>query len=142
MRQIVSLRIPENLDVGVLIVRVCTGIVFILHRYPKMFGGVVEWAKYGALGMESIGVEFFLPFWGFMAAFAEFIGGICLVLGLFSRPALILIFLTMIFAGLFHLTSGKGSPAAAIQWGVIAGALFTTGPGKYSLDHKLFSESS
>ncbi len=55
---------------------------------------------------------------------------------------LISIFLTMVFAVLFHVTSGKGSPAAAIQFGVIVSALFIAGPGKFTLDKILFSKSS
>lgn len=139
--QITRLRFPEYLDIGLLIVRVCTGVVFMYHGYPKMFGGIIAWEKYGVLGMSSIGVDFFLPFWGFMAAFSEFIGGLFLLFGLFSRPALILIFLTMFFAVLYHINSGKGSPVSAMQWIAITTALFLAGSGKYSLDYLLVNKT-
>lgn len=142
VKLIANLGFPEYQNLGLLLIRGCIGIVFIFHGYPKMFGGTMEWAALGATGMGSIGVDFFLPFWGFMAAFSEFVGGICLVLGLFFRPAALLIFFTMVFAVLFHVTSGKGSPAAAIQFGVIVSALFIAGPGKFTLDKILFSKSS
>ena len=142
VKLIANFGFSEYKNFGLFLIRVCIGIVFILHGYPKMFGGTMEWAALGATGMSSIGVGFFLPFWGFMAAFAEFVGGICLVIGIFSRPAALLIFITMVFAALFHITSGKGSPASAIQLGVIVSALFISGPGKYSLDHLFFSKLS
>ncbi len=141
VKLIANFGFSEYKNFGLFLIRVYIGIVFILHGYPKMFGGTMEWAALGATGMSSIGVGFFLPFWGFMAAFSKFIGGICLVLGLFFRPAALLIFVTMVFAALFHITSGKGSADEAIQLGVIVSALFISGPGKFSLDHILFSKS-
>ena len=142
VKLIANFGFSEYQNFGLFLIRVCIGIVFMLHGYPKMFGGIIKWAELGATGMSSIGVDFILPFWGFMAAFSKFIGGICLVLGLFFRPAALLIFITMVFAALFHITSGKGSPASAIQLGVIVSALFISGPGKYSLDHLFFSKLS
>ena len=141
VKLIANFGFSEYKNFGLFLIRVYIGIVFILHGYPKMFGGTMEWAGLGAFGMSSIGVDFFLPFWGFMAAFSEFVGGICLVIGIFSRPAALLIFVTMVFAALFHITSGKGSADEAIQLGVIVSALFIFGPGKFSLDHILFSKS-
>jgi len=57
----------------------------------------------------------------FMAAFAEFIGGACVVLGLFFRVATLLLFFTMAAATRFRFQKGDGLHGAvhAIEDGVV-----------------------
>ena len=73
-------------DEGLLILRIGLGIMFILHGLPKMMGGPEQWAGLG-MAMGNLGITFAPAFWGFMAAFAELVGGICLLLGIMLRPA-------------------------------------------------------
>ncbi len=99
-------------DVGLLILRVGFGIMFMFHGAPKLFGGPERWGKLGA-AMGNFGIDFLPAFWGFMASFSEFFGGILLILGLFFRPACILLTLTMIVAAGFHI--GRGDCATSFS---------------------------
>ena len=125
-------------DVGLLILRIGIGCMFLFHGAPKLFGGTEKWEKVGA-AMGSIGIQFMPVFWGFMAAISEFFGGICIVLGLFFRPACILLTITMAVAASRHLGKGEGLGGAshAIEDGIVFLSLILIGPGKYSLDEKL-----
>lgn len=125
-------------DMGLLILRIGIGIMFILHGYPKIMGGPDDWAKLGIKGMGSVGIQSFHIFWGFMAAISEFIGGILLALGFLFRPALFFMFFTMVFAALSHITTGKGIPYLAIESGILFFSLILIGPGRYSLDRIIF----
>ncbi len=125
-------------DFGLLILRIGIGGMFIFHGAPKMLGGPEKWEKIGA-SMANVGIEFVPVFWGFMASFSEFIGGICIILGLFFRPACILLTITMTIAALGHLSRGDGlrGAAHAIEDGIVFLSLIFIGPGKYSLDEWL-----
>jgi putative oxidoreductase len=79
-------------------------------------------------------------FAAYLAGAAEFFGGIALVLGLFFRPATFLMAFTMLVALIFHLS--KGDPflkySHALESGIVFISLIFVGPGKFSLDEKLF----
>ena len=121
-------------DQGLLFLRVGLGIMFVMHGLPKMLGGPDQWAGLG-MAMGNLGVGFAPAFWGFMAAFAELIGGVCLILGFMMRPACGLLFITMLVAAVFHIKKGDGIMGAshAIELGIVFLSLIVIGPGKYSL---------
>jgi putative oxidoreductase len=125
-------------DFGLLILRLGIGSMFLFHGAPKMFGGPEKWEKLGT-AMANVGIQFMPAFWGFMSAFAEFIGGILIVTGLFFRPACILLTINMTVAAVMHLSRGDGLGGAshAIEDGIVFLSLILIGPGKYSLDDKL-----
>ncbi len=125
-------------DFGLLFLRIGIGGMFIFHGAPKMFGGPERWERIGA-SMASVGIEFVPVFWGFMASFSEFIGGIGIILGLFFRPVCILLTITMTIAASGHLSRGEGLRGAshAIEDGIVFLSLIFIGPGKYSLDEWL-----
>ena len=125
-------------DFGLLFLRIGIGGMFIFHGAPKMFGGPERWERLGA-SMANVGIEFAPVFWGFMASFSEFIGGICIILGLFFRPVCILLAITMAIAASGHLSRGEGlrGAAHAIEDGIVFLSLIFIGPGKYSLDEWL-----
>ncbi len=125
-------------DFGLLFLRIGIGGMFIFHGAPKMFGGPERWERIGA-SMAIVGIEFVPVFWGFMASFSEFIGGICIILGLFFRPVCILLTITMTIAASGHLSRGEGlrRAAHAIENGIVFLSLIFIGPGKYSLDEWL-----
>jgi putative oxidoreductase len=126
-------------NTGLLLLRIGIGIMFILHGWPKMAGGPERWARIGA-NMQLLGIEFAPEFWGFMAAFAETVGGALLVLGFFFRPVLILLVITMLVAGMRHVSAGDGfgGYAHALEAAILFFSLFFIGPGKYSLDRFFF----
>ena len=99
-------------DEGLLFLRLGLGIMFILHGWPKMLGGPEQWAGLG-MAMGNLGIGFAPVFWGFMAAFAELVGGACLILGFMPRIACGLLFITMAVATVFHLKKGDGVMVAS-----------------------------
>lgn len=121
---------------GLLNLRVGIGLLFIIHGYPKIMGGPVFWTQIGG-AMGTIGITFLPAFWGFMAAFSEFFGGILLVVGFMVRPASLLLAFTMVMAALHHITAGDpfGHTAHPIKALLIFIALALCGPGKYAVDN-------
>ena len=124
-------------NTGLLIMRIGIGIMFIVHGFPKLAGGLAGWAELGG-SMKVVGVNFLPVFWGFMAAVAETFGGFLLIVGLFFRPACIALVFTMIIAALVHFGKGDGLGGAshAIELGIVFFSLIFVGPGKYSVDKK------
>ena len=124
-------------DHGLLVLRLGIGSMFLFHGVPKLMGGPAVWKKLGG-AMAYFGIKFAPTFFGFMAAFAEAIGGCCFILGLFYRPACILLGITMIVAANFHLGKGDGLKGAshAIELGIIFWSMILIGPGAYSMDQK------
>lgn len=125
-------------DFGLLLARIGLGLSFIfLHGYPKLVGGVETWKVVGS-AMSNLGIDFFPAVWGFLAGFTEAVGGLFLLLGLFYRPACLLLAFTMLVAGMNHLAMGDGLMGAAHAFEllvVFVGLLFV-GPGKYSVDKR------
>jgi putative oxidoreductase len=127
---------------AILISRLIIGAAFAyVHGWKKIIGGSEMWTNLGG-AMKSIGINFLPVFWGFMASFSEFFGGILVAVGLFFRPSAILIFVTMVVAAAFHFNNGD--PISKIFYPLeIAALMFLmiyTGPGKYSLDKMFFNK--
>ena len=122
-------------DLGLLILRIGIGLMFILHGWPKLTGGPEKWEQIGKT-MEIVGITFVPVFWGFMAAFAEVIGGALIMLGLFYKLACILLAITMLVATIRHATAGDGfgGYSHSLEAAILFFSLIFIGPGKYSLD--------
>jgi len=124
-------------DTGLLILRLGIGAMFAWHGWPKITGGPEFWGKIG-MATGSVGIHFAPVFFGFMAAAAEFGGGICLILGLSTRLACVFLTINMIVAAAMHLGKGDGLAVAshAIEAGILFFSLILIGAGRYSLDEK------
>ena len=123
---------------GLLRMRIGLGAMMITHGYPKLMGGTDLWTKIGG-AMSMVGIYAYPTFWGFMAAFAESICALFVILGLWFRPACILISFTMMIAAMHHLTDAKtttplGDASHAIELAFAFFGLIFVGPGKYSVD--------
>ncbi|WP_221929865.1 DoxX family membrane protein [Fodinibius sediminis] len=125
-------------NIGLLLLRVGLGIMFMLHGYPKVFGGPEMWSQVGS-SLQSIGIGFAPMFFGFMAGIIEFFGGLFLLLGLFFVPSVLLLLIVMLVATFTHL--GAGDPftlySHSIELGIVFLSLLFIGSGKYNLDKKL-----
>ncbi len=122
-----------------LTIRVGLGIMFVKHGWPKIVGGPEKWAEVGT-AMERLGVDFLPTFWGLVAAFAEFGGGILLGLGLVFRPAAALLAFTMLVATMVTSDNFKdlGNSSHSIEVGVVFLGLILIGPGRWALDPLVF----
>ena len=129
------MKIKPNMDLGLLILRVGIGVSFCyLHGFPKLMGGPQMWEGIGG-AMGKLGINFLPVFWGFMAALSESLGGLLLVLGIFTRTAAAFMAFTMVIATINHLSSGDSLAKAshAMEVGVIFLAFICMGSGKYAI---------
>jgi putative oxidoreductase len=126
-------------DFTLLFLRTGIGLSYIfIHGWGKIFGGPERWTKVGS-AVGYVGIDFLHPFWGIMAALAEFGGGLLILLGILYRPGLALVIITMFVAAIQHLAKGDGIFRAAypMEMAVVLIAMFILGPGKYSLQYYL-----
>jgi putative oxidoreductase len=119
---------------ALLVLRIAAGIIFIYHGYGKLFGG--------APGMEAFTgmvakIGFPLPMlFAYAAALSEFVGGIMILLGVFTQYAAIftaiVMFVALVFVKKFNLPAAD--PDIALL--AISIALALMGGGKFSLWRK------
>lgn len=124
---------------GLLLLRIGTGWAFMMHGFPKVKGGPEYWEQVGG-AMTNLGITFAPAFWGFMGGITEFVGGFLLLLGLFFRPVTLLLFITMCVATNMHISQGDdfNTYSHALEAAILFISLYLIGPGKISLDQKLF----
>lgn len=123
-----------GVDAGLAALRVVVGAVFMAHGAQKLFiwgvAGVV--GGFAEMGIPLAGVV------GPAVALAELIGGLALVLGLFTRVAGLALAAVMLGAlVIVHLPAGFFLPNGmefVLTLLAAAAALALTGPGAYSLD--------
>lgn len=124
-------------DLGLLIMRLGLGLAFIfIHGLSKIKGGPEVWSKLGK-PMSNLGIDFLPGFWGFMAAFSEFIVPFFIIAGFFFRPATFLLAGTMFVAMVMHLTNLDpwNKVAYPMELLIVFTGLFFIGPGRYSVDY-------
>lgn len=138
--------LSTNNSFSSLALRLSAGVIFVAHGAQKLFG------SFGGNGLEatgqwmaSIGLE---P--GYLMALAagsaEFFGGIALLIGLLTRPAAVVLAITMLVAIVtVHLSNGLFLSNGGYEFGLallgISVALVFSGGGKFSLDRKLSGSS-
>jgi putative oxidoreductase len=122
---------------GLLILRLGLGGMFVYHGLPTLLGGPARWESLGR-ALRAVGIDFAPTFFGFMAGMAEAGGGLCLALGIAFRPALAMLASTMVVAAAFHLDRGDGFGKAshAIEAAIVFGSLLLIGPGRYVASFK------
>jgi uncharacterized membrane protein YphA (DoxX/SURF4 family) len=131
-----SLSENKTLNAAWLLFRVHLGLSLALHAgLPKMQDGMApDWF---VQQVGEIGFTFISPaFWATVASWGEFIGGICLALGLFTRlSALQLAFQFFVISFIWYDTPEPLSGMYFQQtlfWGYVLAAF--AGGGKYSID--------
>jgi putative oxidoreductase len=129
---------PTTVDTALLFIRIVMGLAFLIHGWGKI-QTPFSWMPPGA------------PVPGFfqgLAAVSEFGGGLALILGLVTRLGALGLAITMLVASLMHAfafhdpfvnTTGQGG-SFELPLVYLAIALFfvVNGPGRFSLDKKLF----
>lgn len=121
-------------NVGYVLMRVFVGVAMLTHGFPKLMAGPEMWRGLGGI-MGSIGIPGPAVFWGFMAAFAESIGAVMLILGVLTPLAAFLIVVTMTVAAFVaHAGDPFGDRELALLF-LFSGLLFMLkGAGAYSID--------
>lgn len=94
-----------NNKLAFLILRIGIGVLFTIFGIMKIAAGPGTWEFLGGT-LKIVGITFWPAVWGFLATMAELLGGLALITGLFVRPAMIALLLTMVVATLFKITSG------------------------------------
>ncbi|MFC5469162.1 DoxX family protein [Cohnella suwonensis] len=126
------------LDVGLLVIRVIVGLLFIGHGAQKLFGMFGGYGPKGTGGwMESVGIKPGVA----MAVFAgslELVGGALFATGLFTWLAAAFLAITMLGAIKVHAPNGVWSTANGYEYplvllAVVIGVAFA-GAGEYSID--------
>lgn len=127
-----------NPELGLAILRVVLGVVFISHGAPRLFAaGVGEFT--GMLGGMGVPLAGFLAW---VVTLLEFFGGIALVAGFMVTPLAIL-FVVHMFTGIVLVHApigwyvvGPGQGGAEFNTLLIAGllALLLAGPGAAAVD--------
>lgn len=126
--------LKKNLNAGLLLVRLGVGGSMIVHGLPKLLNQE-KWAQLGSQ-MQLIGIDFLPEFFGFMAGFAEAVGGLFFLIGLLTRTSSAMLAFTMLIAMLSHIARGDGfGPSShAMELGFVFLGFILTGPGQYSVD--------
>lgn len=123
---------------GVLLLRLGIGALLAFHGYPILTGGGTVWADVGAgAAIVSLPSTFF-EYAGLASGIAQFIGGILIIIGFFTRgTALVLaIVLGFVIANLVVAGSFQLSFLAHLQIELALLSLVFIGPGRLSLDRK------
>ena len=132
---------PRQVDLGLLLLRVALGIVFMTHGGQKLF-------VMGLAGVTGGFTQMGIPAPGLTAplvALVEFGGGLALLLGLLTRLAALGIAVDMLGAMFFvHLKNGFFLPMGyefVLVLFLVAATLLITGAGAYSIDARLGARS-
>lgn len=131
------------LNIGLFIIRLVIGLLFIGHGTQKLFGWFGGYGLKGTGGwFESIGMKPGVTM-AVIAGLAEFIGGILFTLGFLTPLAGILMAGTMLMAIVkVHAPNGLWATANGYEFNLtllaVAIGVALIGPGQYALDAILF----
>ena len=122
---------------GIAILRVLTGIVFLVHGHQKVFG-------FGIAGVQGLFTKMGAPLpmvTGPLVAFLEFFGGIALIIGLLTRLTALGFAIDMLGAILIvhgkNGFSGPGGYELVLVLFTASLALAFAGPGALSVDEMI-----
>lgn len=121
---------PVINDIVLFVVRIFVGFAMISHGFPKLMKLVgdkeIEFFDFLGLGAQNS---------LFLAVFAEFICSIFIIMGLFTRWAVLFLMITMAVAGLVvHGADAFGDREMSLLYLANYIMIFAFGPGKYSVD--------
>ena len=141
---------PFGNSYAALFLRLGLGVIFFAHGAQKVLGWFGGYGLAGSLGYFENYLGISAPLF-YLTAFTEFLGGIAIIFGLFSRVFAVGYFIEMLVV-LFKIHLPMGF---FMNWGAIAGhgegyefhialiamslAAALVGPGTYSLDYVIAS---
>ena len=126
-----------SLDIALLLLRIGAAALILTHGFSK-FMKIMD-GDFGFMDPIGIGATSSL----FLVTFAEFFCAIALLFGFFTRGALIPLIINMlVIVFIAHGDDPFGRKELPLLYLISFITLFLTGPGKLSLDEKLFGSSS
>lgn len=123
---------PLANDLGLLILRILSGAVLLTHGYPKLQKILAGDLNFGdPIGLGQIPSLY-------LTTFAEFFCAILVIIGLYTRLALIPLIINMAVAFfIVHAADDFGTKEKSVLFLGMFIVLFFTGAGRYSIDNKL-----
>jgi putative oxidoreductase len=129
------------LPVAETLVRIVVGLMFLMHVSAKFKVGA------SAVAANIFAKNGFEPAlaWAYLTMFIELFGGVCLIVGLFTRFAAAVLAIEMLIALLFvHLPKGYSAGAGGYEYvlliGVVCFVFAIRGGGPYSVDRLVGKE--
>ena len=133
-------------DLGLLVLRVVFGLVIFIFGIQKLMGGGAMFEHIGG-ALAMFGITWQPKLWGLLSALTETFGGLAIILGVFFRPAALLLIGNMVVATVANAKmTGAVDTSSVMAFAVWLGkvaipvyylgaflALFFTGPGKYAV---------
>ena len=129
------------LPIAATLVRIVVGIMFLMHVSTKF-----------KLGADTVAANIFAKngiepalMWTYVVIFLELVGGVCLIIGLFTRFFAAALAIEMLVALLFvHLPKGYAAGGGGYEYVLLIGAICFTiairGGGPYSVDRAIGKE--
>jgi putative oxidoreductase len=122
------------------LIRVVAGGSLAIHGFPILFGNTDAAADF----LEDVGFENAL-FWAYVVGVVEFVCGVCLVLGLFTRLVAVPIIVFLVVAIVtFHWQFGFAWENRGIEyplfWTIVVFHFLVHGGGAWSLDRMIGRE--
>ena len=129
------------LPIAATFVRVVVGIMFLMHVSGKFAAGP---AAVAANTLARNGIEPALM-WAYVIMFLESVGGVCLIIGLFTRFFAAALAIEILIALLFvHLPKGYAAGVGGYEYVLLIGAVCLViairGGGIYSVDRLIGKE--
>src|SRR5436190_18731472 len=129
------------LPIAATFVRIVVGIMFLMHVSGKFTAGP---AAVAANVFAKNGIEPALM-WAYVIMFLEAVGGVCLIIGLFTRFFAAAFAIEMLVALLFvHLPKGYAAGGGGYEYVLLIGAVCLAiairGGGPYSVDRAIGKE--
>jgi putative oxidoreductase len=119
-----------SIDGTILLLRLWLGSMMMYHGFPKVFTNSAGFVAY----LEKLG----MPMPSVMAALAagaEFFGGMLIAIGLLTRPAVMLVLITMLVASFIaHGADGFTKQELPLTYAMLSIALFLSGSGAFSVE--------
>jgi putative oxidoreductase len=121
------------------LIRIVAGLWLAAHGYPKLFGNTAATADFFA----KVGFEPGM-FWAIAVGLTEFVGGLCLALGLLTRLVCVPILIFLVTAVAYHRRFGfywdlKGFEYP-LFWAIVVVHFLVRGGGPWSIDARLGRE--
>ena len=126
-------------ETSYLLLRFFTGITMCYyHGWSKLLSDASRWERLGNALTQWIGLDSLKVTFGFIAAFSESIGALLIAFGFLTRPAALLLGLTMLVASTKKISEvGIDGSELPLLFLMLSMVILLKGPGKYSLDRTI-----